>query len=599
MTRETAKAEHLQRVMQEREAALLGADSYQSAAAAAALDKPLADVRVHVVEAIRPHSWKTDAAADQNFLYCMFSIHHQDKPGTHARTPMCEARPNLAFSPISVQVYHFPAEIKVELLAWAGANTQPIKVGTTSVFVTAGPFDVDTTAEKTLRIDDSVDDWFPLVSASDWDSGLSPNGAIHILLTSEFHDAADPRLQRARGNAGDPDGQGDRADWRKTAEVRVKGDGPVEAKASRVRVFSTSTRVSAWDGLVGEEASAQGHDRDARESSVSTYVESDPELDEESAPEAGRQVKSGVSREPLVQEALSNGQQAMALSSLSTPFESRRLGSIGVSLCLSSSHASAKADRDQDRGAESDKRKAQELAELARGKLSRPVLVESVLEGSPAHAAGIVKVHAHASCLFASPPLLLPGAGIASLPCSPFLLVPATVPSSCPQAFDDLALDLLQGDRLVSVDDAAVDGLSVFAVESMIFGLVGTRLSLTLSRGYDASRGAGSSAQRVFKVQLVRDTDRAMAMHDKLNIHRAMQQSAAQAWAHSKFSVIHEDERLAGLSLPELMAAFRKGRVTRQSLLVAPNSGIDTFTQVSQLPDILLLLESSNDLGSA
>lgn len=151
----------------------------------------------------------------------------------------------------------------------------------------------------------------------------------------------------------------------------------------------------------------------------------------------------------------------------------------------------------------------------------------------------------------------------------------------------------VQGDRIISVDDAAVDGLSVFAVESMLFGLVGTRVSITLGRVGEGSGRAQSSAQRVFKVQLVRDTDRALAAHDKLNIHRAMQQSAAQAWAHSKFSVIHEEERMAGLSLPELMAAFRKGRVTRQSLIIAPDSGINTFTQVSQLPDILMLLESS------
>ena len=103
----------------------------------------------------------------------MFRIHHQDKPGTQARTPMCEARPNLAFPPVSVQVYHLPAEIKVELLAWAGANAEAVKVATASVFVTAGPFDVDTMAEKTVRLDEACDDWFPLVTTSDWDSGGS------------------------------------------------------------------------------------------------------------------------------------------------------------------------------------------------------------------------------------------------------------------------------------------------------------------------------------------------------------------------------------------------------------------------------------------
>ena len=33
----------------------------------------------------------------------------------------------------------------------------------------------------------------------------------------------------------------------------------------------------------------------------------------------------------------------------------------------------------------------------------------------------------------------------------------------------------------------------------------------------------------------------------------AMAQGAAQAWGHAKFSVINDDERLAGLTPPELM----------------------------------------------
>ena len=41
------------------------------------------------------------------------------------------------------------------------------------MFVTAGPFDVDTMAEKTVRLDEACDDWFPLVTTSDWDSGGS------------------------------------------------------------------------------------------------------------------------------------------------------------------------------------------------------------------------------------------------------------------------------------------------------------------------------------------------------------------------------------------------------------------------------------------
>ena len=34
--------------------------------------------------------------------------------------------------------------------------------------------------------------------------------------------------------------------------------------------------------------------------------------------------------------------------------------------------------------------------------------------------------------------------------------------------------------------------------------------------------------------------------------------------------------------------AFRKGRVTRQSLIIAPNSGINTFTQVRAAALLLL-----------
>ena len=170
VTRETAKVQHLERVLREREAALHGADSAESAAAAAALDKPLAEVRVHVVEAIRPHTWP-NAAAEANFLYCTFSVHHQDKPGTQVRTAMCEARPNLAFPPVSIQVYHLPAQIMIELIAWAGADAQPDRVASSSVFVTAGPFDVDTAADKTVRIDEPADDWFKLVSTGEWDSG--------------------------------------------------------------------------------------------------------------------------------------------------------------------------------------------------------------------------------------------------------------------------------------------------------------------------------------------------------------------------------------------------------------------------------------------
>lgn len=112
-----------------------------------------------------------------------------------------------------------------------------------------------------------------------------------------------------------------------------------------------------------------------------------------------------------------------------------------------------------------------------------------------------------------------------------------------------------QGDKLTDVDGSAVAGLSVFAAESMLFGRVGSRVALTLARPEGGSKRAadGGSAERVFKVQLVRDYDKTMAAHDKLKIQRAMQQSAAQAWSHSIFSVIQDDERLAGLTLPELM----------------------------------------------
>ena len=121
---------------------------------------PLAEVTVHVVEAVRPHTFQIETLADDNFLYVTLSIASQEEyAGTTARTAMCEARPNLSFAPVSVEVYHYPAELKVELLSWAGAGAAPRTVAATSVFVTASPFDVDSSS-FTIRLDTPQDHWY-------------------------------------------------------------------------------------------------------------------------------------------------------------------------------------------------------------------------------------------------------------------------------------------------------------------------------------------------------------------------------------------------------------------------------------------------------
>lgn len=122
-------------------------EMFQSAAAAALREPALAEMSVCVVEAVRPHSFKTNATADDHFLYVTFAIKNEERAGAKARTSMCEARPNISFAPVSIQVYQFPAELKLELLSWAGDKRPPNKVATTSIFITCSPFDVDTTGE--------------------------------------------------------------------------------------------------------------------------------------------------------------------------------------------------------------------------------------------------------------------------------------------------------------------------------------------------------------------------------------------------------------------------------------------------------------------
>jgi hypothetical protein len=152
---------------------------------------------------------------------------------------------------------------------------------------------------------------------------------------------------------------------------------------------------------------------------------------------------------------------------------------------------------------------------------------------------------------------------------------------------------ITKGDELIAVDGTPVAGLSLFAVESLMFGLAGTRLSLTLGRKETATHlsSLARPPQRVFSVLLVRAPDRQMQAQDKLDIFKAMHTSAAQVWSQAKFSVMEDEQELHGLALPHLAAAWGKGKVTRQSLIMAPEAGIDTWTQLSHLPDILLLLQ--------
>ena len=165
--------------------------------------------------------------------------------------------------------------------------------------------------------------------------------------------------------------------------------------ASKVKVFSTSTRVSAWDAALGEEEGDGEAGRDSGESSVETVVESDEDLEEDDRPD-------GIRGEPAVQQALSNGHKALSHSASRPrkPHEAGAIGSTGLSLCLSS-RAAARADGDASAAAGD----LQELASLARGKVHRPVEVESVLQGSPAHAAGIRKVRLRAPSASLTAPL--------------------------------------------------------------------------------------------------------------------------------------------------------------------------------------------------
>ena len=79
------------------------------------------------------------------------------------------------------------------------------------------------------------------------------------------------------------------------------------------------------------------------------------------------------------------------------------------------------------------------------------------------------------------------------------------------------------------------------------------------------------------QVVLLRDSDRRIAGHDKLDLHQAMQQSAAQAWARATFSVINDDDRMAGYQhacmhlLAALRHAFAYHHTRTAQLLHAPS----------------------------
>jgi hypothetical protein len=210
---------------------------------------------------------------------------------------------------------------------------------------------------------------------------------LHLVLSSEFHDAADPRLLRATSQIADQAASGQ--------SIKIKGDGlSAPPKAQHVKVHAASTRApSAWDAaLHGDAADA---DADPAESSVSTIVESDEEAEDAA--------DADMPRQAAVKQALSMDQQAHK----SIRQQPSAMGSIGLSLALSS-RADPRAH--QTAAANGSQQPLEDLAHLARGQAVRAVEVESVLQGSPAHAAGIRKVRARPGLLFSRhclpPPIL-------------------------------------------------------------------------------------------------------------------------------------------------------------------------------------------------
>ncbi len=99
---------------------------------------PLAQLSVHVVEAVRPHTFQPFLLQEEHFLYVNVSISKELRAGTSARTAISEVQPNVSFQPVKVEVFTLPAEVVLELVMWAGGKAKPKKVGTASVFVTAG-----------------------------------------------------------------------------------------------------------------------------------------------------------------------------------------------------------------------------------------------------------------------------------------------------------------------------------------------------------------------------------------------------------------------------------------------------------------------------
>jgi hypothetical protein len=317
-------------------------------------DPPLAALTVQVVEAIRPHSFDSSTAADEHFLYLSMSIHNDSRPGTSARTSMCEARPNLSFSPVTISIYHYPAEMRVELLSWKGAKFSPKRLAVGSVFLTAGPFDIDSVALKTLRLDKPQDDWFKMDTAEDFDGGVSPKGAIHLLLSSAWIDKHDHRLERARGlNA--------------QAHAAHHHHAALPSRASRKDGTQKSLApspvrpASLWEAQDDDSTSRGG-------SSPATLVDSEEEVETEDEGE-------------LV--ARRTGRKGTRQIEAATAKEVASLGSIGVTLCLApaatnTGAASAKLEKG--------------VEQQARGTGVCQSVVQSVLDDSPAHAAGIAKV---------------------------------------------------------------------------------------------------------------------------------------------------------------------------------------------------------------
>ena len=72
------------------------------------------------------------------------------------------------------------------------------------------------------------------------------------------------------------------------------------------------------------------------------------------------------------------------------------------------------------------------------------------------------------------------------------------------------AAGIRKGDIIVAVDDTVVGDLSLFAVESLLFGLANSRVALTIARPDNTTHLAQQAQppRREFTVILLRDADR-------------------------------------------------------------------------------------------